>query len=230
LEHVPRLLQSLYQIEQLPQLNPKTTLQMAWHGAWGIYCLPGLIRAWQQGLGRDYRLESHSFPPEEALELFSLGLLDFWIGSWSVNQTECLNTQAFKALGLQLYTGQASDCLIAGQPRPQSHWQELEYIALMPFTFALSLWNEQQFPRQLAVCLSSVSDALALAQQSLLALYLPEVFLAEALAKKSLAMIAQAPAHHSLTPGIVLNPHSLGSWLPALEQIVTEAGYRLYAA
>jgi DNA-binding transcriptional LysR family regulator len=226
LEHAPQLLQTLYQIENLPLHLQQRSLQLAWHGAWGIYMLPRLIRLFQTQLPAYPQIESHSLNAGDAFALFHSGLLDLWLSTYCVNGQRQLDVTPLKAQAhLELWGGPCSEFVIVGQPRPQRDWRALTYIQLSAFTFDAPLWDEGLYPRSIGVQLTSVSDAIALALHSDLAVYLPHVLVATLLQSGQLAIIAKAPERHTIQPGIVLNHALLGSSSLEMCAILKQFGF-----
>lgn len=212
LEHAPQLLETLYQIENLPVHLQQRSLQLAWHGAWGVHLLPRMIKVFQAHLPEYPQIESHSLSRGDAFALFHSGLLDMWLSTYSVDRIPQFDRALLTGQEhLELWLGPCSEFVIVGRPRPLANWHELTYIQLSAFTFVAALWDEQAYPRSIRVQLTSASDALALALHSDLAVYLPRTLVEPLLQSQQLAVVALAPETHTIQPGIVLNHALLGA-------------------
>ncbi len=175
----------------LKSSEPAGELKVAWADFWGVHLLPELLgefcRAYPAVFPRVFML------PQDRLEQALLqGTADLG-----------LMISAPREPKLACLKGPNMPYLVVGHPALAPDWQELGFIVpgwLHGTSLGLDYWKDDLFPRRVVAEVDSLYTALALAEQGLGALFLPEIVVSDRIRRGSLSVLDQAPfeLQHSL--------------------------------
>lgn len=171
--------------------EPAGELRVAWADFWGVHLLPEL-------LGAFCREHPAVFPrvfmlPQDRLEQALLqGTVDLG-----------LMISAPRESRLDSLQGPSMPYIVVGHPELPHDWRELGFLVpgwLHGTSLGLDYWKDDLFPRRIAGEVDSLYTALALAEQGLGALFLPEVVVRDRIRRGTLSLLDQAPfeLRHSL--------------------------------
>lgn len=171
--------------------EPAGELRVAWADFWGVHLLPDL-------LGAFCRAHPSVFPrvfmmPQERLEQALL----------QGNADLGLLISSPRDARLESFQGPSMPYIVTGRPDLPRNWRELGFLVpgyLHGTSLGSDYWKDDLFARRIVGEVDSLYTALAMAEQGMGALFLPEVVVRDRLLRGSLAQLDLPPFElsHSL--------------------------------